>query len=160
MEFELPARGRAPPAGALFDSDDLDRINRTFGPEFEKAAWSVTQGGGEFGMCMMIDSVDPRRRGRPPTTSIFLGRLSTPGQNRHSFPKRYPVVRISSAGGGFFPGRLIPGASSDFARMGRRQTAAVSDRCPTTTPELLLILVLMLGDYRLTVAGVCLRDRT
>lgn len=57
MEFELFGKGDGPLAGAMFDSDDLDRINRTFGPEFfEKIAWSITQGG-EFGMYMALDSV-------------------------------------------------------------------------------------------------------
>ncbi|HET6546308.1 MAG TPA: hypothetical protein VFG55_06125 [Rhodanobacteraceae bacterium] len=40
LEFEL-----FNPDGNLFDSDDLDRIDRTVGPElFEKIAWSVSQG--------------------------------------------------------------------------------------------------------------------
>lgn len=72
MEFELFGKGSGPLAGALFDSDDLDRINRTFGPEFfEKAAWSVTQGGGEFGMYMMIDSVDIHDYAAPDDDTIF-----------------------------------------------------------------------------------------
>ena len=51
MEFEL-----FNPGGDLFDSDDMARINRTFGPElFEKIAWSVTQG--DFGMYMQLDDV-------------------------------------------------------------------------------------------------------
>jgi len=57
MEFELFGTASGPLAGAMFDSDDLDRINRSFGPEFfDKIAWSVTQGG-EFGMYMQLDSV-------------------------------------------------------------------------------------------------------
>jgi hypothetical protein len=52
MEFEL-----FNPGGDLFDSNELNRINRTFGPEFfEKASWNVTAGG-EFGMYMSLDSV-------------------------------------------------------------------------------------------------------
>ncbi|MGN6519336.1 MAG: hypothetical protein ACTHK2_07935 [Dokdonella sp.] len=52
MEFEL-----FNPGGDLFDSDDLGRINRTFGPEFfEKVSWMVAAGG-EFGMTMVLDSV-------------------------------------------------------------------------------------------------------
>ncbi|MET0229581.1 MAG: hypothetical protein ABW186_01460 [Rhodanobacteraceae bacterium] len=44
------------PGGNLFDSDDLARINRTFGPEFfEKIAWSVSQG--SRSMDIMLDSV-------------------------------------------------------------------------------------------------------
>ena len=40
----------------MFDSDDLARINRTFGPEFfEKIAWSVSQGARS--MDIMLDSV-------------------------------------------------------------------------------------------------------
>ena len=44
------------PGGDMFDSDDLNRINRTFGPEFfEKTAWSVSQG--FRSMDMLLDSV-------------------------------------------------------------------------------------------------------
>lgn len=44
------------PGGDMFDSDDLSRINRTFGPEFfEKIAWSVSQG--FRSMDIMLDSV-------------------------------------------------------------------------------------------------------
>jgi uncharacterized membrane protein len=51
MEFEL-----FNPGGDLFDSDDLNRVNRTFGPEFfEKIAWSVSQG--DNGMYMDLQSV-------------------------------------------------------------------------------------------------------
>jgi uncharacterized membrane protein len=58
MEFELFGAGSGPYAGSLFDSDDLDRINRTFGPEFfEKTSWVVSQQGGSFGMFMALDSV-------------------------------------------------------------------------------------------------------
>ena len=33
------------PGGDMFDSDDLNRIDRTFGPEFfEKVSWQVTDG--------------------------------------------------------------------------------------------------------------------
>lgn len=53
MEFEL-----FNPGGDLFDSDDLNRINRTFGPSFfEKASWVVAQQGGSFGMYITLDSV-------------------------------------------------------------------------------------------------------
>ena len=53
MEFEL-----FNPGGDMFDSDDLNRINRTFGPEFfEKASWVVSEGGGQFGMYMTLQSV-------------------------------------------------------------------------------------------------------
>ncbi|HEY6940729.1 hypothetical protein [Dokdonella sp.] len=52
MEFEL-----FNPRGDMFDSDDLGRIDRTFGPEFfEKASW-VVAAGGQFGMYMALDSV-------------------------------------------------------------------------------------------------------
>lgn len=52
LEFEL-----FNPGGDLFDSDDLDHINRSFGPEFfEKTAWSI-QEGGTFGMYMTLESV-------------------------------------------------------------------------------------------------------
>lgn len=52
MEFEL-----FNPGGDLFDSDDLGRIDRTFGPEFfEKVSW-VVAAGGDFGMYMALDSV-------------------------------------------------------------------------------------------------------
>ncbi|HEU4665193.1 MAG TPA: hypothetical protein VFS55_14285 [Dokdonella sp.] len=52
MEFEL-----FNPGGDMFDSDDLGRIDRTFGPEFfEKASW-VVAAGGQFGMYMSLDSV-------------------------------------------------------------------------------------------------------
>ncbi|HEV7490979.1 MAG TPA: hypothetical protein VGO25_09245 [Rhodanobacteraceae bacterium] len=44
------------PGGDMFDSDDLSRINRTFGPEFfEKIAWSVSQG--FRSMDIVLDSV-------------------------------------------------------------------------------------------------------
>jgi len=40
FEFEL-----FNPGGDLFDSDDLNRINQTFGPEFfEKSSWQITDG--------------------------------------------------------------------------------------------------------------------
>jgi uncharacterized membrane protein len=53
MEFEL-----FNPGGDLFDSDDLNRINRSFGPEFfEKISWVVGQDGGSFGMFMDLESV-------------------------------------------------------------------------------------------------------
>jgi hypothetical protein len=40
FEFEL-----FNPGGNMFDSDDLNRIDRTFGPEFfEKTSWMVSQG--------------------------------------------------------------------------------------------------------------------
>lgn len=51
FEFEL-----FNPAGNLFDSDDLNRINRTFGPElFEKVSWQVTDGNNS--MWVQLDSV-------------------------------------------------------------------------------------------------------
>ncbi len=51
MEFEL-----FNPGGDMFDSDDLDRINRTFGAEFfEKISWLVSQG--SSGMSMDLQSV-------------------------------------------------------------------------------------------------------
>ena len=44
------------PGGDMFDSDDLNRINRTFGPEFfEKIDWSVSQG--FRSMNIMLDSL-------------------------------------------------------------------------------------------------------
>lgn len=53
MEFEL-----FNPGGDLFDSDDLSRINRSFGPEyFEKISWIVSQQGGSFGMFMNLNFV-------------------------------------------------------------------------------------------------------
>jgi len=54
------------PGGDMFDSDDLARINRTFGPEFfEKIAWQVSQGARS--MDIMLDSV---------TVSDFRPRIS------------------------------------------------------------------------------------
>jgi uncharacterized membrane protein len=54
------------PGGNMFDSDDLARINRTFGPEFfEKIAWSVSQG--SRSMDIVLDSV---------TVSDFKPRVS------------------------------------------------------------------------------------
>lgn len=53
MEFEL-----FNPGGDLFDSAELNGVNRTVGPEFfEKVGWSVFQNGGEFAMSMELDSV-------------------------------------------------------------------------------------------------------
>lgn len=53
LEFEL-----FNPGGDLFDSDSLNRINRTFGPEFfEKIAWSVQADGGSTGMWLDLESV-------------------------------------------------------------------------------------------------------
>jgi len=50
LEFEL-----FNPGGDLFDSDDLNRVNRTVGPAFfEKIAWSVSQGDN----AMSIDLTD------------------------------------------------------------------------------------------------------
>ncbi|HJT97251.1 MAG TPA: hypothetical protein VJ696_02970 [Rhodanobacteraceae bacterium] len=44
------------PGGDMFDSDDVNRINRTFGPEFfEKIAWSISQG--QRSMDIMLDDV-------------------------------------------------------------------------------------------------------
>jgi len=51
FEFEL-----FNPGGNLFDSDDLNRINRTFGPElFEKTSWMVEDG--NTMMWVQLDSV-------------------------------------------------------------------------------------------------------
>jgi uncharacterized membrane protein len=56
------------PGGDMFDSDDLARINRTFGPEFfEKIAWSVSAG--VRSMDIMLDSV---------TVSDFKPRINPP----------------------------------------------------------------------------------
>lgn len=58
MEFELFGAGSGPHAGGMFDSDDLERINRTFGPEFfDKISWVISQQHGSFGMFMSLDSV-------------------------------------------------------------------------------------------------------
>lgn len=67
MEFEL-----FNPGGDLFDSAELNGINRTVGAEhFEKVGWSVFQGqGGEFSMSMMLDSVTIEDE-----CSIFCGRF-------------------------------------------------------------------------------------
>ena len=63
MEFEL-----FNPGGDMYDSDDLDRINRTFGPEFfEKTSWIVWQG--DNMMWIQLDTVsikDARLRLSPP----------------------------------------------------------------------------------------------
>jgi probable HAF family extracellular repeat protein len=67
MEFEL-----FNPGGDLFDSSDLNNINRTFGPEhFEKAAWMVFQG--DFAMVIQLQSVTIEDE-----CSIFCGRFETP----------------------------------------------------------------------------------
>ncbi|MEO7433239.1 MAG: hypothetical protein ABIR62_14665, partial [Dokdonella sp.] len=51
FEFEL-----FNPGGDLFDSDDLNRINRTFGPEFfEKTSWMIEDG--DHLMYIQLDSV-------------------------------------------------------------------------------------------------------
>jgi hypothetical protein len=51
FEFEL-----FNPGGNLFDSDDLNRINRTFGPEyFEKTSWMIEDG--DHMMWVQLDSV-------------------------------------------------------------------------------------------------------
>jgi hypothetical protein len=51
FEFEL-----FNPGGNLFDSDDLNHINRTFGPElFEKMAWQVMDG--DNSLWVQLDSV-------------------------------------------------------------------------------------------------------
>lgn len=61
MELELFGISEGPYAGSLFDSDDLDRINRTFGPEFfNKTSWFVSQQGGAFGMYMSLQSISIR----------------------------------------------------------------------------------------------------
>ncbi|MBO9662685.1 hypothetical protein [Dokdonella sp.] len=58
MELELFGTSEGPLAGGMFDSDDLDRINRTFGPEFfNKTSWVITQQGGSFGMYMSLQSI-------------------------------------------------------------------------------------------------------
>ena len=63
FEFEL-----FNPGGDMFDSDDVDRINRTFGPEFfEKISWIVAQG--DQMMWIDLDSVrisDSKPRLTPP----------------------------------------------------------------------------------------------
>lgn len=52
MEFEL-----FNPGGDLFDSDDLIRINRAFGPgDFEKASWNIEAQSGE-GLYVTLESV-------------------------------------------------------------------------------------------------------
>jgi hypothetical protein len=51
FEFEL-----FNPGGNMFDSDDLNRINRTFGAEFfEKASWMVEDG--NHSMWVQLDTV-------------------------------------------------------------------------------------------------------
>jgi probable HAF family extracellular repeat protein len=53
MEFEL-----FNPGGDLFDSAELNNINRTFTPQmFEKASWVVAQNGGAFSMMIELESV-------------------------------------------------------------------------------------------------------
>lgn len=70
MEFEL-----FNPGGDLFDSSDLNGINRTFGPElFEKTAWFVFEGqGGARMMMIQLDSVTIEDE-----CSIFCGRFDAP----------------------------------------------------------------------------------
>ncbi|HEY0178015.1 MAG TPA: hypothetical protein VGC30_00090 [Dokdonella sp.] len=65
LEFEL-----FNPGGDLFDSDDLDRINRTFDASFfEKIAWSVSQG--DAAMSVDLDTVRIEDyAGTPPTYTI------------------------------------------------------------------------------------------
>lgn len=54
LEFEL-----FNPGGDMFDSDDLDRIDRTFGPSFfEKTSWMVSAG--DRMMWVALDSVEIR----------------------------------------------------------------------------------------------------
>jgi len=54
FEFEL-----FNPRGNLFDSDDLNRINRTFGPElFEKASWMISEG--DHSLWVQLDEVSIR----------------------------------------------------------------------------------------------------
>lgn len=67
MEFEL-----FNPGGNLFDSTDINNVNRTMGPElFEKVGWSVFQGqGGQFSMSMMLESVTIEDE-----CAIFCGRF-------------------------------------------------------------------------------------
>ncbi len=58
LEFEL-----FNPGGDLFDSDDLIRINRQFGPDdFEKAAWNIESQSGE-GLFVALESVSIFDRG-------------------------------------------------------------------------------------------------
>jgi uncharacterized membrane protein len=72
MEFEL-----FNPGGDMFDSDDLDRINRTFGPEFfEKISWIVGQGGGSFGMYMDLQSVSIYDYAGEPVTYTIGGTVA------------------------------------------------------------------------------------
>ncbi|HEY0231029.1 MAG TPA: hypothetical protein VGC55_07245, partial [Dokdonella sp.] len=72
MEFEL-----FNPGGDMFDSDDLDRINRSFGPEFfEKISWIVAQGGGSFGMYMDLQSVSIHDYVGAPATYLIGGTVS------------------------------------------------------------------------------------
>lgn len=70
MEFEL-----FNPGGDLFDSADLNNINRTFGPEhFEKATWMVFEGqGGARAMVIQLQSVTIEDE-----CSIFCGRFEAP----------------------------------------------------------------------------------
>lgn len=71
MEFEMFGTADTPLAGSMFDSDDLDRINRTFGPEFfNKTSWVISQQGGSFGMYMTLDSVSINDYGAEPTYTI------------------------------------------------------------------------------------------
>lgn len=67
MEFEM-----FNPGGDLFDSAELNGINRTFGPEnFEKASWFVFDGqGGERSMMIEIESITIEDE-----CSIFCGRF-------------------------------------------------------------------------------------
>ncbi|MET0227073.1 MAG: hypothetical protein ABW187_11565, partial [Dokdonella sp.] len=70
MEFEL-----FNPGGDMFDSDDLDRINRTFGPEFfKKISWIVSQG--SSGMYMDLQSVSVYDYVAGPASYLIGGTVS------------------------------------------------------------------------------------
>jgi|GEM_PF-1075409 len=70
FEFEL-----FNPGGDMFDSDDLNRINRTFGPEFfEKAAWSVSAG--DLMMWVQLESVSINDYSDVPQTYSIGGSVS------------------------------------------------------------------------------------
>lgn len=77
MEFEMFGISDGPLAGSMFDSDDLDRINRSFGPEFfNKTSWFVGQQGGSVGMYMSLDSVSINDY-VPVTDTIFADGFET-----------------------------------------------------------------------------------
>jgi hypothetical protein len=70
MEFEL-----FNPGGDLFDSTDLNTINRRLGPElFEKSAWMVFEGQGDsHAMVIELESVTIEN-----VCSIFCGDMESP----------------------------------------------------------------------------------